>query len=222
MAKKKEQVATPFRSRIVEQRMVRIGDIVGMPENFRTHPVEQHQAVEESLEELGLIDAFDVWVRSDGALCLFDGHLRRQLVSVNISKDTLVPCNVTDLTESEAKKALLVKDSIGKLAEIDEDKLKSLMAAVPRNDGDMQQMMASAPATTQQQSGSGSPAMSPASPGGLPVASAAMPLPIAGVVDVPSPKSPSLPLGRYVAVTCPRCGRESFLDRYTIPMKSPQ
>lgn len=119
-----------FRNRIKEIRLVKASDIIGAPWNWRSHPESQKDQIVASIEELGFFDPLDTRELPDGSLQLFDGHARTDLINSRIGPDTLVPCVVTDLTEEEAKKAILLKDPISAEATIDKEKLDALLAEV--------------------------------------------------------------------------------------------
>ena len=117
-----------LRSRIKEFRRVRAADIRGVPWNFRRHPAAQLTALAESMDGLGFLDPLDLFEGGDGLLYLLDGHARRDLINARVGPDTLIPCNITDLSEAEAKKAMLLKDPLSALAQADEVALASLTA----------------------------------------------------------------------------------------------
>jgi hypothetical protein len=59
-----------------------------------------------------------------------------------VSPDTLIPISVTDLSEAEAKKALLIADPLSALAEQDSAALESLMRDVQIADEALAAMVA--------------------------------------------------------------------------------
>jgi hypothetical protein len=127
--------------RIVEFRRVPAADILGNDWNWRTHGDHQQAAVEESLADLGIYDPLKVYVRADGTYCLVDGHLRQKLIHLRLGPDTLVPVVVTDLTEDEARRALLTHDPLGALAGADPAKLEQLMREAGAGGEATQQML---------------------------------------------------------------------------------
>ena len=116
--------------RIIEFKRVPACEILGNGWNWRTHGEQQESAVEESLAELGIYDPLKVYVREDGTYCLVDGHLRQKLIHLRLGPDTLIPVVVTDLTEDEARRALLTHDPLAALAGADAVKLEHLMRSV--------------------------------------------------------------------------------------------
>jgi len=119
-----------MRDRIMELRRVKASELRGAPWNWRTHPERQRAAVAGSIEEIGFFDPLDVRVLPDGTLQIIDGHLRQDIIHADVGPDTLVPVNVTDLTEEEAKKANLTKDPLATLAESDAGRLDTLLGEV--------------------------------------------------------------------------------------------
>ncbi|HXG12265.1 MAG TPA: hypothetical protein VNK04_21095 [Gemmataceae bacterium] len=103
-----------IRNRIVEHVTVRAGDLVPHPLNFRRHPKGQRTALADSLRELGDIRSLLGYRLPDGRIQLIDGHLRRDL-----DPNRTVTVEVVDLTEEEARQALLTLDPLAALAETD-------------------------------------------------------------------------------------------------------
>src|ERR1022692_1284514 len=101
-----------IRNRIKELRMVAASELLPSEKNYRRHPVEQRQALKAIMSELGFAGAVLVREREDGRLELCDGHLRAE----ELGKQK-IPVLVTDLTEEEANKLLLVYDPISAMAQ---------------------------------------------------------------------------------------------------------
>jgi hypothetical protein len=116
-----------IRDRIKELRRVPASQIVGAPWNWRTHDQEQADAVAGSLVELGIFSPLDTRELPDGTLQLIDGHLRQDLINARVGPETLIPCSVCDLSESEARKANLIKDPLSAMAGVDKQKLDDLL-----------------------------------------------------------------------------------------------
>jgi site-specific DNA-adenine methylase len=119
-----------LRDRVKELRRVRAADIDGAPWNWRRHPQTQVEALAGSIEELGFFDPLDTRIADNGRLQLIDGHARRDLLHERIGPDTLIPCVVTDFTEAEARKAMLLKDPLAAMAEADTARLAALLRDV--------------------------------------------------------------------------------------------
>jgi hypothetical protein len=115
----------PIRSRIVEHVSVRAGDLVPHPLNYRRHPPGQRTALEDSMQELGDIRSLLGYRLPDGRIQLIDGHLRRDL-----DPERTVTVELVDLTEDEARKALLTLDPLAALAEPDLDAVSRLTELV--------------------------------------------------------------------------------------------
>lgn len=123
------------RNRVVEMKMVRVGDIIPAPWNPRVHGEQQRNAVQGSLDELGITDALKVRTLEDGRYMLWDGHLRQDLLS-GLDPDTEVPVIVTDLDEKEAKKAVLVHDPLGAMADTNDERMRELIEEVGATSSD--------------------------------------------------------------------------------------
>jgi DNA modification methylase len=110
--------------RVVELRRVRAGELIPHPNNWRTHPDPQRDALEAALKEIGMADALKAWQRPDGRLELIDGHLRAEIL------DQEVPVLVLNLDEHEAAKMLLTFDPLSAMAEADRTRLALLESLV--------------------------------------------------------------------------------------------
>lgn len=128
------------RDRVKELRRVRAGDLKGAAWNWRRHGDRQRNAVVGSLEELGITDPLKARELADGTLELWDGHLRQDILA-RVGPDTLIPVIVTDLTESEAKKANLIHDPLAELAEPDAEKLDSLIQDVDTDNAALAELL---------------------------------------------------------------------------------
>ena len=123
--------------RIKELRRVRAGDILANPSNYRTHPDEQKDVMQDVLERIGFAGALLARELDDGTLVLIDGHLRRDM-----DHEQIVPVLVTDLTEQEARELLAVYDPISAMAGQDDDILRDLLAKIEIEDGPLSEMLA--------------------------------------------------------------------------------
>ena len=122
--------------------MVRAGDLIPFVHNWRTHPDGQRKAVAASLTELGYFSPVEAWTAEDGRLVLLDGHLRQELIAADIGPETEIPVVILDLTEDEAKKAILVKDPLAGMAEANEEMLAGLLAEVDLSSDEWAEMSA--------------------------------------------------------------------------------
>ncbi len=112
-----------IRDRIRELRRVRASELLPHPNNWRTHPRGQQDALRGILAEVGYADALLARELPDGRLQLIDGHLRAE-----ITPDQEVPVLVLDVDEKEAAKLLASLDPLAAMAGRDEEKLKELFA----------------------------------------------------------------------------------------------
>jgi len=114
-----------IRDRIRELRRVKASDLIPSRKNSRLHLNGQRKALKGILAELGFAGAVLVRELPDGRLQLCDGHLRSEVLG-----EQEIPVLVTDLTEEEADKLMLVYDPLAAMAEVDEQKLEELLASV--------------------------------------------------------------------------------------------
>lgn len=114
-----------FRDRIKSLRRVRAGDLLANRNNWRTHPEKQRAAMRGVLSEIGFAGAVIARETKSGEIEIIDGHLR-----ADIDPEQLVPVLITDLSEHEAQKLLLVYDPIGDLAGTDAANLRLVFDAV--------------------------------------------------------------------------------------------
>src|SRR5437773_1138330 len=112
-----------IRNRIVDHVVVRAGDLVPHPLNYRRHPAQQREALAASYEEIGFARSLLGYRLPDGRIQLIDGHLRRDL-----EPDLEVTVEVLDVSEEEARKLLLSIDPLAALAETDAAIVRELTA----------------------------------------------------------------------------------------------
>lgn len=118
-----------MKDRVKELIRVPAKDIFPADFNWRTHPDFQRKAVQASIEELGFFSPLECW-HDNGRLILLDGHLRQELIAAGIGPDTEVPVVVLDLSEDEAKKAILIKDPLAGMAGANKERLSQLLSEV--------------------------------------------------------------------------------------------
>ncbi len=114
-----------IRDRVKELRRVKAGTLRPHPQNWRTHPADQRDALRGVLAEVGYADALLARELPDGSLQLIDGHLRAET-----TPDVEVPVLIVDLNDSETAKLLAVHDPLAAMAESDRDVLAELLANV--------------------------------------------------------------------------------------------
>jgi len=116
-----------IQNRIKELRQVKASELLPNPKNWRTHPVEQSNALRGVLSEIGYADALIAY-ETDNGLMLIDGHLRAET-----TPDMEVPVLVTDLSSEEADKLLATLDPLAAMANSDSQALNSLLASIETN-----------------------------------------------------------------------------------------
>jgi len=124
------------RDRVRDLRRVRAGDLVPSPENWRTHPQSQQDALRGVLKEIGYADALLARELPDGRLALLDGHMRQSL-----DPEQVVPVLVLDLDEAEGHKLMLTLDPLAALATANAEALAALLAEVETGDAAVQAML---------------------------------------------------------------------------------
>lgn len=124
-----------------EIRKVRVGDLVENPANFKTHPQDQQDALAGVVEELGWFGYPDVFETADGSLMLSDGHLRKSYLIERYGEDTEIDVNVTDFDEEDAKKALLTKDPLTSMADVNQGKFDKLFDSIEMDHASIRLML---------------------------------------------------------------------------------
>lgn len=126
-----------WRNRIVDQGMADPATLLPHPENWRTHPVVQQQALAGALNEVGWVQRVIV-NRTTGHM--LDGHLRVAMALERRVPE--VPVSYVELEEHEEKLVLLMLDPMAGMAESDKEKLGGLLAAVQTGEAGLQQLLA--------------------------------------------------------------------------------
>lgn len=105
--------------------------------NWRDHPEEQRRAALAVLEELGQAGELLAYysARNNGALTLIDGHLRHSLGG---EWDVAI----TDFTDEEADKLLLIYDPLAAMAEANKEKLEAAMKDVEMASAELENLVA--------------------------------------------------------------------------------
>jgi DNA modification methylase len=125
------------RDRVKELIRVKASELRASASNWRLHGDQQKAAMRGILDEVGFVSGLIAFRDKRGKLTLIDGHLRKE-----ISGDELVPVQVVDLTEAEAKKILATFDPIGAMATSNAEALESLLAGVKTDSEGVAAMLA--------------------------------------------------------------------------------
>ncbi len=125
-----------IRDRIKDFRRVKAGLLRPHPNNWRSHPPAQQDALRGVLAEIGYAGALLARELPDGSLELIDGHLRAET-----TPEADVPVLVLDLDEAEAKKLLAVLDPLAGMAETNGAALADLLADVETNSDAVRAML---------------------------------------------------------------------------------
>ncbi len=126
-----------IRDRIKELRRVPANELRPNPNNWRTHPEKQLNAIRGVLAEVGFAGAELARELEDGTLELIDGHARAEVAGT-----AEVPVLVLDVDEAEANKILATFDPIGAMAESDAVKLDAVLRDVDTGSEALQEMLA--------------------------------------------------------------------------------
>lgn len=126
-----------WRNRILETRLVSETELRRNPLNWRTHPVQQREALRDILEEVGQAAPLIAYYseEADGALTLIDGHLR-------LDQGGEWSVSILDVNDSEAKLLLSVFDPITALAGADSMALDKLLEDVNTGSSALQDLLA--------------------------------------------------------------------------------
>lgn len=133
----KESHAVKIRDRIKGLRRVPAHQLVPHPSNWRQHPLNQRNAMDAMLSQIGYAGALICRETDAGQLQILDGHLRAL-----ISQDEEVPVLVVDLTDTEAETLLAAFDPIGSLAATDWNKLEYLLEKIQTTDTRLDKVLA--------------------------------------------------------------------------------
>jgi hypothetical protein len=125
-----------IRDRIKELRRVKASQLRPHPQNWRTHPAAQQDALRGVLAEIGYAGALLARELPDGALELIDGHLRAET-----TPDVEVPVLVLDLDEREAAKLLALHDPLAGMAAANDEALAQLLAQVETDNDAVQALL---------------------------------------------------------------------------------
>ena len=128
---------TEWRNRIVGEGEQRASQFLANPNNWRTHPQNQRDAMRGALNEVSWVQRVIVNRRTGH---LIDGHERVWEALQN--GDASVPFVEVDLDEAEEAYVLATLDPIGAMAAADAAKLDDLLREVQSGEAGVQQMLA--------------------------------------------------------------------------------
>lgn len=119
--------------------MVRAGDLIDHPSQWRDHSEAQAGAMVGVLKEVGIASTLKAWhsERAGGKLVTWDGHLRKSL-----DPDMEWPVDILDITDQEADYLLSVFDPISAMATADAGALDALLSSVQSGEAAVQAMLA--------------------------------------------------------------------------------
>lgn len=122
-------VNAPWRSRIVSSGEASPSDLLANPNNWRTHPGSQRNALRGSLDTVGWVQQVMVNLTTGH---MVDGHAR---VEEALSRgEATIPVLYVELSPEEEALVLATLDPIGAMAGRDDEKLKALLADVTVDD----------------------------------------------------------------------------------------
>jgi hypothetical protein len=140
---KKAPLETPARlpgqwdSRIVGHGRVAPDQLVANPNNFRTHPQAQRDALRDAISEIGFLKSVTVNKRSGN---LIDGHER--VWQALKTDQPWIDVEYVDLSDAEEKLALATLDPIAAMARMDKEALDLLLQDVATGSEALQAMLA--------------------------------------------------------------------------------
>jgi hypothetical protein len=122
----------PWKSRIVESKMMRPSELEANPENWRTHPRRQMRALTSILDEVGWVTRV---IYNQRTKRMIDGHARVELALAKGEAE--IPVDIVDLSEREERLVLLTLDPSGALAGHNDGQLEALMVAAEQEMGSL-------------------------------------------------------------------------------------
>lgn len=133
----KQQKPT-WRNRKIETKRMRVGDVLPHPQNTKLHPEKQNAPLRGLLETVGKLDDLKAFYSAEhgGALMFFDGH-GRQSLDPNEEWDI----DIYDITDDEARLAILSFDPIGYEAVQSRERLDLLLREVSTGDEALQKLL---------------------------------------------------------------------------------
>jgi hypothetical protein len=129
---------TNWRNRIVGQGEVDPESLLANPLNWRIHPKDQQDALEDVIDQVGWVSRIIVNQRTGFVI---DGHLRISLALRN--DEALVPVTYVDLDEQEEYLVLATLDPIAGMAIADNAQIAQLMGSVETDSEAIQALLRS-------------------------------------------------------------------------------
>lgn len=125
-----------IRDRIKEFRRVPASQLLRNEANWRRHPVEQRDAFQAVIREIGFAGACVAYEREDGSLELIDGHMR-----ADVAGEEVVPVLVLDVTADEANTLLATFDPIGAMAVTDSAAQRQLLDRIDAEEAGLRKLL---------------------------------------------------------------------------------
>jgi len=123
-----------WKSRIKGLRYMAPGELKPNPKNWRTHPDNQRAALDQVLDQVGLVAPL-IWNEHTGRLV--DGHLRQDMAAA----DQELPVIVVDVSEAEEALILASLDPLSAMAGQDDEALAALAEEAAVEDGPLAEML---------------------------------------------------------------------------------
>jgi ParB-like chromosome segregation protein Spo0J len=128
--------AEKWRLRIVGSGEEPPDQLLPNPLNWRTHHLEQQEALEGVLKEVGWVQQVVVNKRTRH---LLDGHLRVSMARER--GETKVPVLYVDLSPEEEAMVLATLDPLSSMATVDQDKLRELLEGIDAQEQAVREML---------------------------------------------------------------------------------
>lgn len=129
-------MTAPWNLRIVGHDRVSPEQLTANPFNHRRHPQKQRDALAAAIREVGFIRSVTVNQRTGN---LIDGHER--VWQALQAEQPLIDVEYVDLSEEDERKALVLLDKIGELAEVDPEALDALLREIETGEAELQALL---------------------------------------------------------------------------------
>lgn len=141
---KQSKARAVFRNRIISSGEMAAGEFLANSENWRIHPINQQQAIDGSLDDVGWVKPVLLnarlgreWPKEQRRVqTLVDGHLRVTRALARGGETERVPYVLLDLTPKEERLILATLDPIGGLASADKEQLDRLLGELEGIEGE--------------------------------------------------------------------------------------